>query len=77
VNGSIEGVVTAIVEDEGWQGNLTNDEHRLCVEWAERRLREALGREKTYVCGILSSFNWMMRSNPIDRGDVIKTTFGA
>ncbi len=77
MSGSVESIVTAIVEDEAWQGNLTDDERRLCVEWAERRLCEALGREKAYVHGILSSLNFMMRNNPIDRGDVIKAAFGA
>jgi hypothetical protein len=75
-NGSIDGVVMAIGEDEAWQGNLIDDERRQCLAWAERRLSEALEREKAYVRGILSTLNRLMECDPRDRADVIRAVLG-
>lgn len=75
-SGSVEGVITALSESEAWQGNMTDDERKICLVWAERRLSEVLTREASFIRGTLSTLNMLLRFNPLDRGKIIRAVLG-
>ena len=73
---SVEDIVISIAENEAWQGNLTDPQRKLCLDWLENRLSEVVKREKAAILGTLSTINLLMGQDPLNPDDVLRALLG-
>jgi predicted DNA-binding ribbon-helix-helix protein len=76
VNNLVEQLVGRLAEDEGWQGNLTDDERKAALDWARAQLRAQLRSQVsgwlTAMRGRLRTLGALMNSDCIERAAVLQ-----
>ena len=71
VDDLIEQLVGRLSEDEGWQGNLTDEERKAALDWAREQLRSQVSEWLTAMRGRLRTLGALMSSNCIERDAVL------
>ena len=63
VDDLIEQLVGRLSEDEGWQGNLTDEERKAALDWAREQLRSQVSEWLTAMRARLRTLGALMHSD--------------
>ena len=72
VDDLIEQLVGRLAEDEGWQGNLTDEERKAALDWARVQLRSQVSEWLTAMRGRLRTLGALMSLDCIERAAVLQ-----
>lgn len=72
VDDMIEQLMERLAEDEGWQGNLMDEERKAALNWARVQLRSQVSEWLTAVRARLRTLGALMNSDCIERAAVLE-----